>query len=219
MFTCPRPALFKSLLCGLIWILAAGTLRADPGYYLVTPYSQPGQLALDLRYWTVKQPGSSAVLWPEIGVRYGFNNRWTSELFVSGIGTASTAFILSSVNWQNDVLLTQGEWPVDIALHSQLIRNTDDQPNSALELGPTLQTEWGLTQLNLNLILAHEQGSGQGTQFKYQWQALHRLDDGSASWRSGLWRTRQLAALVASGQAVSPRRAGTAPEFAQSVRR
>ncbi|RQO60579.1 hypothetical protein DBR47_09555 [Paucibacter sp. KBW04] len=167
------------LLLGALALAGACTSpRADPGYYLVTPYSQAGQLALDLRYWTVKAPGSAAMLWPELGLRYGVNSRWTSELFLSGIGTASSGFSQSSWNWQNDVLLTQGESPFDLALHSQLIRNLGDQPSNALEWGPALQTEWGLTQLNLNLILAHEQGSSKGTQLKYQWQALYRLDTG-----------------------------------------
>lgn len=180
--TLVSPSQRHSPICLLLIALAlAGActpLRADPGYYLVTPYSQAGQLALDLRYWSVKAPGQPAELWPEVGLRYGFNSRWTSELFLSTIGTASSAFSLSSWNWQNDVLLTQGESPIDLALHSQLIRNLGDKPSNALELGPAMQTEWGLTQLNLNLILARDDGSSKGTQFKYQWQVLRRLDLG-----------------------------------------
>ena len=51
-----------------IWMTAAAAL-ADPGYYLVTPYSKPGQAALDLRCWTVKSPNQGAILWPEVGLR------------------------------------------------------------------------------------------------------------------------------------------------------
>ncbi|MEJ6007065.1 hypothetical protein WG899_16045 [Paucibacter sp. AS339] len=151
---------------------------ADPGYYLVTPYSQPGQAGLDLRYWTVKAPGYEATLWPELGLRYGINSRWTSELLLSYIGEMGSRQTLSSVNWLNDLMLTQGEHAFDLALHTQLIRNHDSDTHTALELGPALQTEWGHTQLNFNLFLEHDWGNDKGTQLKYQWQALHRLKAG-----------------------------------------
>ncbi|MCV2352564.1 hypothetical protein LNV09_00155 [Paucibacter sp. B2R-40] len=153
---------------------------ADPGYYVVTPYSQPGQLSLDARYWTVKPPDEEAVLWPEIGLRYGLNSRWTSELLLSYIGTSGGDKKLSSTNWQNSFLLTQGQQAFDLALHAQLIRNHNPggKNSTALEFGPTLQTEWGLTQLNFNVFLDHDWGKSKGTQMKYQWQALRRLQAG-----------------------------------------
>ena len=156
--------------------LATTAALADPGYYLVTPYSTPGQAALDLRYWTVKSPNESATLWPEVGLRYGVSSRWTTELFASYIGDSFGSQKLSSINWQNDVLLTQGQVPFDLALHAQLIRNRE--VGNALELGPVFQTEWGSTQLNANLFFAHDWASTRGTQVKIQWQAMHRLQPG-----------------------------------------
>lgn len=170
---------------GKPWVLASllslgcASANADPGYYLVTPYSQAGLAGLDLRYWTVKKPGSEAVLWPELGLRYGFSKRWTSELLLSYIGTMGSRQKLSSVNWQNDFMLSQGQWPIDVALHSQLIRNHGRDTSNALEIGPSLQGEWGLTQLNFNLFFEREwQAASHGTQLKYQWQALRRLGPG-----------------------------------------
>ena len=123
---------------------------ADPGYYLVTPCSTPGQAALDLRCWTVKSPNQVAILWPEVGLRYGVSSRWTSELFVSDIGDAFDTQKLSSINGQNVVLLTRGKHPFDLALHAQLIRNrgTGKGKGNALELGPVFRTELGLTQFD-----------------------------------------------------------------------
>ena len=161
----------------LMLCLACSPAAADPGYYLVTPYSQAGQLAVDLRYWTVKSPGEKATLWPELGLRYGVNSRWTTELFASFIGDALSEQKLSSWNWQNNVLLTQGQYPFDLALHGQLIHAQGK--GKALELGPVLQTDWGGTQLNLNLFFEHNWARRQaGTQLKYQWQALRRLRPG-----------------------------------------
>jgi hypothetical protein len=147
---------------------------ADPGYYVLTPYSVAGQFALDLRYWTVKSSDGRATLWPELGLRYGFSSRWASEILASYIGDSLREQNLSSLNWQNSYLLTQGQYPFDVAIHAQLIRNRGK--DNALELGPLLQTEVGLTQLNFNLVFEHV--SNNGTQLKYQWQVQQRLQPG-----------------------------------------
>jgi len=134
----------------LLGLAVSGATFADPGYYLTTPYSVPGQAALDLRYWTVKAPGESATLWPELGVRYGFSSRWTSEVLVSFIGDSLGEQNLSSWNWENSYLLTQGQYPFDLAIHAQLIRSPGY--GNTLEYGPVLQTDIGSTQVNLDLV-------------------------------------------------------------------
>ena len=168
--------LLRRLCLLLLGLATSGEALADPGYYLLTPYSVAGQTSLDLRYWTVKSPGQSATLWPELGVRYGFNSRWTSELLASFIGDSLSELHLSSWNWQNDYLLTQGEYPFDVAIHAQLIRNVGS--GNALELGPVLQTEIGSTQVNASLVFEHNWADTDGTELKYQWQALQRLRPG-----------------------------------------
>jgi len=109
----------------LVWCAAAA--RADPGYYVVTVYDNSGQGSVDLRYWTVKHPGSPEVIWPEIGLGYGVNSRWSTLLFASWIGSSQMATRLSTWNWQNDFLLTQGEWPVDVAVHTNIAREADNE--------------------------------------------------------------------------------------------
>jgi len=156
----------------------AGAAWADPGYYLVTAYDNAGQVNVDYRYWTVKAPGAAEVIWPEIGVGYGVNSRWYTAVLASYIGSDRIPGRLSSLNWQNDVLLTQGQYPIDVALHTQLIRNRGRSAGYVLEFGPVLQTDVGRTQLNANLIF--ERGLGAGpparTQLKYQWQAKYRFN-------------------------------------------
>lgn len=171
----PRP-LLRPLGLLLLGLAASFDALADPGYYLATPYSVPGQAALDVRYWTVKSPGRSATLWPELGVRYGFGSRWTSELLASFIGDSLGGQKLSSWNWQNSYLLTQGQYPFDLAIHAQLTRNVGY--GNALEFGPVLQTEIGATQLNLNLVFERSSVAGSATELKYQWQVLQRLRPG-----------------------------------------
>jgi len=170
----------KKLLAVLVGATACAGAAADPGYYVVTPYSQAGQAALDLRYWTVHTSRWSEV-WPEVGLRYGVNSRWTTELLASFDGADLSHQSLSSWNWQNLVLLTQGQYPFDVGLHLQAIHSTDD--GNVLEWGPVFQTEVGRLQLNGNLIFEHVfQDTGKAN-LKIQWQALYRFAPG---WRAGV---------------------------------
>ena len=161
------------LLFGLLAPFAATHTRADPGYYVVTAYDNEGVRTIDTRYWTVKSPGSPATLWPEIGLGYGVNSRWYTELFASFIGNWDSAQKLSSVNWQNEVLLTRGQYPFDLAVHASLIRTQGYDAGTTLEYGPVLQTEIGRLQLNGNVFFDRSwsnDGPQEPTQMKYQWQ-------------------------------------------------
>ena len=154
----------------------APSVCADPGYYVVTVYDNEGLRNADLRYWSVKMPNRPAVIWPEVGFGYGVSSRWSTELFASYIGSSQFATKLSTLNWQNDVLLTQGELPLDIALHAQLISNQLDPGGGAIEWGPVLQTDVGRTQLNGNVFFDNGWGGFEpaAARMKYQWQARYR---------------------------------------------
>jgi hypothetical protein len=153
--------------------LALGAARADPGYYVVTAYSDPGVRTVDFRYWTVKRKGRPEMIWPEVGFGWNVNSRWHTELFASWIGSSQMATRLSTLNWQNDVLLTQGELPFDLALHTQYVKDETGDPN-AFEFGPVFQTDVGRTQLNANAFFERTLGSTKPTRMKYQWQVRHR---------------------------------------------
>lgn len=160
----------------LLLALTAVPARADPGYYVATPYDNAGKVIVDFRYWTTKARGRGEVVWPEVGLGYGVNSRWTTELFMSLKGSQADAVKPSSLNWQNQVLLTQGEWPLDVALHAQLIHNQESPHGLTLELGPLLQADWGRTQINGNLTVerALSGDTSAPAQMKYQWQLRYR---------------------------------------------
>jgi len=161
-------------------LLATAPAWADPGYYVQTAYGRPGATTLELRYWSVKNKGWPAGLWPEVGVGYGVNSRWTTGLLASWIGTADTAQRLSSLNWQNQVLLTQGEYPVDLALMLNWAKLQNNPSDQAIEWGPLLQTDIGRTQLNANLLFERGFGGSAApmSKLKYQWQLRHRWQPG-----------------------------------------
>ena len=164
-----------SLFCIYLWTNCT-TAVADPGYYLVTVYDNKGELAIDYRYWTVKFPGRSETIWPELGIAYGVTARWNTEFYASTVGKSRDDLMLSSWNWQNDFLLTQGQYPVDVALHTNLVRYHDIEDGYTLEIGPALQTEIGRLQLNGNVFFQRDYRSeyGGATQMRYQWQTKYR---------------------------------------------
>ncbi len=161
-----------SLCCAMVW--------AEPGYYLVEVYEDQGAAHIDFRYWTVKAKGGSEVVWPEIGIGYGVTKRWYTELYMSYEGLAFSNSTPSSLNWQNDFLLTQGQFDFDLALHTNLAKGQESSDDDALEIGPVLQTDIGRVQLNANLIFEKSlaPGNTDAPQLKYQWQAKYRWKNG-----------------------------------------
>ncbi|EJE51276.1 hypothetical protein PMI14_04016 [Acidovorax sp. CF316] len=161
--------------------LAGGAAFADPGYYVVTAYSNPGVRTLDFRYWTVASRGSALAKWPEVGLGWNVNSRWYSAVIASWITASDMPTTLSSWNWQNDLLLTQGEVPFDLAIHTMVSAPRHVGEGHTLEFGPAVQTDIGRTQLNANVFAEKGYGgfSQQPTQLKYQWQVRHR-------WKPGL---------------------------------
>jgi hypothetical protein len=155
--------------------LCCGAALADPGYYVVTVYDDPGLRTVDFRYWSVNPAGAKAFNWPELGLGWNVNGRWYTEILASYVGSADSATRLDTLNWQNDVLLTQGQYPFDLAVHTLWVAPQDGGEH-AFEFGPVLQTEVGRTQLNFNLVFEHGYGAQKNdpTQLKYQWQLRHR---------------------------------------------
>jgi hypothetical protein len=163
------------------FLLTACTVaQADPGYYLVSVYENEGQTNLDYRYWTFRAPGEGETIWPEIGVGYGVTKRWYTELLASYIGDDASNLKLSNLTWQNDYLLTQGQYDFDLALHTLLVRTYGPDGSYALEFGPALQTDFGRVQVNTNLVFekVFDDTLAQPVQLKYQWQAKYRWKPG-----------------------------------------
>ena len=173
---CPSVRTVARLLLLLPLLAGSASTRADPGYYLVTVYDNQGQANIDFRYWTVKNKGSGEIIWPEIGIGYGVTPRWFTGVLASYIGSGTTATRPSNLQWQNDFMLTQGQYDIDLALHTLLIRNDDRADGNALEFGPALQTDLDRFRLNTNLIFEKSWGrtAVRPVQLKYQWQVNYR---------------------------------------------
>jgi hypothetical protein len=173
-----RVRFVKPIAVALALATGLSCAHAEPGYYVVNAYPDAGLRTVALRYWTLKPEGQSETVWPEIGISYGVTQRWTTGIFASLEGPSITRTHLGSWNWTNDLLLTQGDWPLDLALHTQLIRSPGE--GSAIEFGPVTQTDLGRTQLTFNLFWDHAFNASEPrpTELKYQVQLRYRWQPG-----------------------------------------
>lgn len=167
-------------ICGIsvfaVLLAASAAAFADPGYYLVSTYEDEGEKTVDFRFWDSKPSDKAAVYAPEIGVGYGVTKRWYTELYTSYLHTDFTGTKQYGWTWQNDYLLTQGQYPFDLALHLDLQRYHDPWLGYSTEFGPVFQTDFGRTQVNANFFLEREYRNGEEnqTELNYQWGAKYR---------------------------------------------
>jgi hypothetical protein len=155
------------LICSAILSQCAA---AATGYYLVPVYSVEGQVSIDYKYWNAKSTNTPALGAPEIGVGYGVNSRWYTEVFAAYRHTQQQGTDFYGLNWQNDVLLTQGEYPFDLAIHTNIEQYADQ--GYGIEFGPAMQTNIGKTQLNGNIFFQRDYRTGKVSPLlmTYQWQ-------------------------------------------------
>lgn len=167
----------RKFLTAITLVASLPCAQAATGYYLVSVYDVEGQHGIDYKYWNADYSNGPSRSSPEIGYSYGVTSRWYTELnavWFRPHGRDGSA--LSAYSWQNDVLLTQGQYAADVALHTELQRSKDKPHVTSLEIGPVLQTEYYRTQFNANLFLQRDvRGRAAAeTQLVYQWQIKQR---------------------------------------------
>ena len=166
------------VLAALLGGAMAAPAWADTSYYMVTTYDVAGQASIDYKYWNAHYRGKT-VAGPDLGIGYGVTARWYTEVYGGWVrvGDASPQYVETA--WQNDFMLTQGQFDVDVALHTKIERPQDREEGYALEWGPVLKTDIGRVQLNANLFFQRDYrvtapGSAQHTELAYQLQMKYR---------------------------------------------
>lgn len=167
----------RTFLAAIMLVASLPCAQAATGYYLVSVYDVEGQHGIDYKYWNADYTHGPSRSSPEIGYSLGVTSRWYTELnavWFRQHGRDGNA--LSAISWQNDVLLTQGQYAFDLALHTDVQRSKAKPHVASLEIGPVLQTEYYRTQFNANLFLQRDlRGkAGAETQLAYQWQVKQR---------------------------------------------
>ena len=106
---------------------------------------------------------------------YGFNSSWFSNLYIESAHENGNGTKFDGVEWQNIFRLTHGQYPVDVGLFTELARPQERDEGYAMTVGPLLETEFGRTQVNFNLLLSRSYRAAESNPMKlaYQWQVRH----------------------------------------------
>ena len=157
---------------------APATALADTGYYLVSLYDVAGQTSIDVKYWNARHRGGSEAA-ADVGIGYGVTSRWYTELYGTWEKEDGGPRRYEEIAWQNDYMLTQGQFDVDVALHTKIERPQDRSEGYAVEWGPVLKTDIGRTQINANLFFQRNyrvsaDSEAQHTELAYQLQLKYR---------------------------------------------
>jgi hypothetical protein len=162
-----------SLLCALA---PANPAWADPDDFVLTTYADDGLRQLNLATGTINQSGHARDSHATIGLGYGVTDHWFSELYLGYDHTAGDSTVFDSFALQNIFRLTDGQWPVDIGLYTEIEYESDRSAGYQLTVGPLLQSEIGLTTLNLNLLFHrnYDADFSNPLQLGYQWQVKRR---------------------------------------------
>ena len=108
---------------------------------------------------------------------YGVLPWWGTEVEFAWSRTASDPpRRLDEINWENTIRLgEQGEYWLDPGIFAEIGKSTRVGNTHHLEVGPTLQKQWGDTVHTVNLLFEHPFGPNndeKSINFNYAWQSL-----------------------------------------------
>lgn len=173
----------KKVLTGsaLICALFASPVFAGPSEYIYTPIVEYGEREIDFKFGSRKMsnPDASKAA-ASIGLGYGVTERWFTEVYLKyNRVTGTTDF--DAIEWENKFQLTEtGKYPVDLGFLVEVERPQNRSEGYEVKYGPLLQTEFGKTQLNANLLFKRNYLAdfSNRTQANYQMQAKYRMKQG-----------------------------------------
>jgi len=159
--------------------LLAQPVIAGPADYVYTPTVEYGEKEVDFKYGSDRQPDGMLRQAASLGVGYGVNEYWFTEVYFKQERSGNQESNLAE--WENKFQLTEtGEYPIDLGFITELEAPLSSNAPWEVRFGPLLQSEFGRIQLNGNLLFerafgkADESGIPFGTNLGYQWQVKYR---------------------------------------------
>lgn len=161
----------------LYCIVNARPAAAGPSDYVVTPIVEEGEREIDFKAGTRKLPdGAGESAW-SIGFGYGASSWWFTELYAKWHREPGEPSAFDAWEWENRFQLTEtGRYPVDVGFLLEIERPKDPSEGYEYRWGPLLQTEFGLWQANLNLLVEKHirAAEPENAELGYQWQLKYR---------------------------------------------
>jgi len=167
----------RSSLAFCLGALFSAGVQAGPADYVYMPTVDYGEKEIDFKFGTAKQPAGETKQVASLGFGYGATEWWFTEAYIK-TEHESPEPRLNILELENKFQLTEtGKYPLEVGLITELEfpLNNNGEPYE-FKIGPLFQTEFGLLQLNGNLIFETKFGGGGSseTAFQYQWQAKYR---------------------------------------------
>ena len=171
-----KKKLSAALLLSLLSVVVLPSAFAGPAATVYVPVVEKGETEFEFRggYRDFNGAPSEHAFVFDIG--YGVSNRWKTELVLEYAAEGGNPGKLEAWEWENIIVLTeQGEHWADVGIFAEYEHTFAAGPDE-MKIGPMFQKEIGSTVANLNLLFAHEVGSGASndTGIEYTWQVKWR---------------------------------------------
>lgn len=152
--------------------------NADPDDSILTTYTENGLRQFDIKAGTFLQNGQPSQDAAIAGLGFGITDSWFSELYLGYVKSGSDSISFDSAALQNTFVLTGEEAPVEVGLYTEIEYEQDRTAGETFSFGPLLETEFGLTKINLNLIFQRNYRAQQANPMSmgYQWQIRQRMN-------------------------------------------
>ncbi len=163
-------------LIGLIAIALSSVASGGPAEYVFVPAVEYGEREVDFKYGSANTDGELGTQAASIGFGYGAKPWWFTEFYAKYKREDGRTFF-DAFEWENKFQLTEtGKYPVDLGWIVELERPQDRAEGYELTTGPLFQTEFGLLQLNANVLVQSIFSSRDSdtTELGYQWQVKYR---------------------------------------------
>ncbi len=164
-------------LCVLLTPLMPMLAHAGANDYVTMPTVEQGEREIDFKWGTQKNRDGTSEAATSMGLGYGVNAWWFSELYVQYKRPPGQTNSFDAWEWENRFQLTEtGKYPLDLGFILELERPKDRTEGYELTYGPLLQSEWGNAQGNLNLLIVHHVRASEdfNTELHYQGQLKYR---------------------------------------------
>ena len=158
-------------------LVHAQPAAAGPSDYVVMPIVDEGEREIDLKAGSRKlRDGGRESAW-SLGLGYGASSWWFTELYAKWHHEPGARKAFDAWEWENKFQLTQtGQYAVDVGFLLEIERPKDRSEGYEYVWGPLLQTEFGLVQANLNLLIEKHIRAAEPAKAElgYQWQMKYR---------------------------------------------
>jgi hypothetical protein len=152
-----------------------GQAIAGPADYVYRTYGIEGESDVIFNagsHGNVDKPRSSAAT---LAFGHNLTDSWFSAIYFEYGREGGEATKFEAVSTMNIFRLTHGQYPFDVAMFTEIERPQTRAEGYKITFGPMIETEFGRTQANFNILFSKNYRSefDSPLQIGYQWQLRH----------------------------------------------